>query len=184
MQSLFVPELLRAMTSTAVDAQPLIENDRIVSFLVPRASHARLPTSVDCNPPAAVAHMGEQMSNPRAGRNVKLARAMRMLYIVLWSVSCTVVLSWLVTGSWLLNNVLGVAICVTCMAVIELPNVRICCILLGLLFVYDFFWVFLSEWCASRTHHGGQPALRFRGRVTCAWQWDGSWRWFVRMYKA
>ena len=47
MQSLFVPELLRAMTSTAVDAQPLIENDRIVSFLVPRASHARLPTSVD-----------------------------------------------------------------------------------------------------------------------------------------
>ena len=126
-------------------AQPLAESERVVSLLAPRAAYARVPDA----PAAAAVQSDGPASCARAGRNASLARAVRVLQIVQWSVSCAVILSWLVTGSWVLNNVLGVAICVTCTAVIEIPNLRMCCTLLGLLFVYDFFWVFLSEGCVS-----------------------------------
>ena len=55
------------------------------------------------------------------------------------------VLLWLFTGSMALNNVLGVSLCTSFVAVVRVPNVKVCTALLGALFLYDCFWVFFSE---------------------------------------
>ncbi|KAJ0963792.1 hypothetical protein J5N97_028914 [Dioscorea zingiberensis] len=55
------------------------------------------------------------------------------------------VISWLVSGNWVLNNLLGIAICIAFVSHVRLPNIKICVLLLVLLFVYDIFWVFFSE---------------------------------------
>ncbi|XP_047072020.1 signal peptide peptidase-like 1 [Lolium rigidum] len=52
---------------------------------------------------------------------------------------------WLVTGHWLLNNALGISICIAFVSHVRLPNIKICSLLLVCLFVYDVFWVFFSE---------------------------------------
>lgn len=52
---------------------------------------------------------------------------------------------WLVTGHWLLNNTLGISICIAFVSHVRLPNIKICSLLLVCLFVYDVFWVFFSE---------------------------------------
>jgi signal peptide peptidase-like protein 3 len=52
---------------------------------------------------------------------------------------------WLVTGHWILNNTLGIAICIAFISHVKLPNVKICALLLSCLFFYDIFWVFFSE---------------------------------------
>lgn len=56
-----------------------------------------------------------------------------------------VVVSWMVTGHWLLNNVLGVSLCIAFVSHVRLPNIKVCSLVLVGLFVYDIFWVFFSE---------------------------------------
>lgn len=56
-----------------------------------------------------------------------------------------IVCAWLVSGHWLLNNVLGISICIAFVSHVRLPNIKICSLLLMCLFVYDVFWVFFSE---------------------------------------
>ncbi|CAA6666578.1 unnamed protein product [Spirodela intermedia] len=56
-----------------------------------------------------------------------------------------IVCAWLVSGHWLLNNVLGISICIAFVSHVRLPNIKICSLLLICLFVYDVFWVFFSE---------------------------------------
>jgi len=56
-----------------------------------------------------------------------------------------VVAAWLVSGHWVLNNVLGISICIAFVSHVRLPNIKICALLLVCLFVYDIFWVFFSE---------------------------------------
>lgn len=61
-------------------------------------------------------------------------------------VVCGVTVSaWLVSGHWILNNVLGISICVAFVSHVRLPNIKICTMLLFCLFLYDIFWVFYSE---------------------------------------
>ncbi|XP_020581095.1 signal peptide peptidase-like 1 isoform X2 [Phalaenopsis equestris] len=55
------------------------------------------------------------------------------------------VICWLISGHWLLNNILGICICIAFVSHVRLPNVKICSLLLVCLFVYDIFWVFFSE---------------------------------------
>ncbi|XP_074578953.1 signal peptide peptidase-like 1 [Curcuma longa] len=55
------------------------------------------------------------------------------------------VATWLVTGHWLLNNILGICICIAFVSHVRLPNIKICALLLVCLFLYDIFWVFFSE---------------------------------------
>ncbi|KAK4740700.1 hypothetical protein SAY87_024288 [Trapa incisa] len=55
------------------------------------------------------------------------------------------VVAWLVTGHWILNNILGISICIAFVSHVRLPNIKICAILLLCLFFYDIFWVFYSE---------------------------------------
>lgn len=53
--------------------------------------------------------------------------------------------TWLVSGHWLLNNLLGISICITFVSYVHLPNIRVCAMLLSCLFFYDIFWVYFSE---------------------------------------
>ncbi|KAF5732365.1 signal peptide peptidase-like 1 [Tripterygium wilfordii] len=56
-----------------------------------------------------------------------------------------IVAAWLVSGHWVLNNLLGISICIAFVSHVRLPNVKVCAMLLACLFVYDIFWVFFSE---------------------------------------
>ncbi|KAL1823708.1 hypothetical protein ACET3Z_010486 [Daucus carota] len=56
-----------------------------------------------------------------------------------------IVVAWLISGHWLLNNLLGISLCVAFVSHVRLPNIKICAMLLVCLFVYDIFWVFYSE---------------------------------------
>ncbi|VVB10549.1 unnamed protein product [Arabis nemorensis] len=61
-------------------------------------------------------------------------------------VACAVtVVAWLISGHWVLNNLLGISICIAFVSHVRLPNIKICAMLLVCLFVYDIFWVFFSE---------------------------------------
>lgn len=55
------------------------------------------------------------------------------------------VAAWLVTGHWILNNLLGISLCIAFVSHVRLPNIKVCAMLLACLFVYDIFWVFYSE---------------------------------------
>ncbi|EPS59585.1 hypothetical protein M569_15219 [Genlisea aurea] len=55
------------------------------------------------------------------------------------------VAAWLVSGHWILNNILGVSLCIAFVSHVRLQNIKICAMLLVCLFVYDIFWVFYSE---------------------------------------
>ncbi|KAH7365457.1 hypothetical protein KP509_18G029200 [Ceratopteris richardii] len=59
--------------------------------------------------------------------------------------SAGVVAGWLISGHWILNNILGISICIAFVSHVRLPNIKICALLLACLFVYDIFWVFFSE---------------------------------------
>lgn len=61
------------------------------------------------------------------------------------AVMSIVVLSWLYTGHWALNNMIAAAMCATFLSHVRLPNFKICVTLLGALFFYDIFWVFFSS---------------------------------------
>ncbi|XP_031095384.1 signal peptide peptidase-like 1 [Ipomoea triloba] len=56
-----------------------------------------------------------------------------------------IVVAWLVSGHWILNNLLGISLCIAFVSHVRLPNIKICAVLLLCLFVYDIFWVFYSE---------------------------------------
>lgn len=55
------------------------------------------------------------------------------------------VITWLVSGHWILNNLLGISLCIAFVSHVRLPNIKVCAMLLVCLFLYDIFWVFYSE---------------------------------------
>lgn len=72
---------------------------------------------------------------------------------------------WLFTGSFLLSNALGIGLCVLMVSVVNVPNLKVCTILLTLLFFYDIFWVFFSAsifgsnvMVDAATQQAGNPA--------------------------
>lgn len=64
---------------------------------------------------------------------------------ILLIVCVALVVAWLVSGHWILNNLLGISLCIAFVSHVRLPNIKICAMLLACLFVYDVFWVFYSE---------------------------------------
>lgn len=46
--------------------------------------------------------------------------------------------------SWVLQDVLGIAIMLLVLRTLRLPNLRVACVLLPLCFLYDVFWVFIQ----------------------------------------
>jgi len=69
-------------------------------------------------------------------------------YLVSFALSLLVSLIWFVcrkaAWAWLLQDILGAAVCCTFLRSIRLPSLRVAAILLTLMFLYDIFMVFLS----------------------------------------
>ena len=59
--------------------------------------------------------------------------------------SFLVVLIWVITKNWMLNNFIGVCVVLLVLRVVRLSSLRVATLLLGLAFFYDIFWVFLSK---------------------------------------
>lgn len=71
--------------------------------------------------------------------------AMSVATALATSLTLFVLVGWLVTSHWVLNNVLGIGLCVTAVSFIRVPNLKVISILLVGLFFYDIFWVFYSS---------------------------------------
>ena len=81
--------------------------------------------------------------------------------VVSFFLSLSLVLSWLITGHWLLMDLLSMGLCVSLIAHIRLPSLKVSIILLLSLLVYDVFWVFFSSLIFSSNvmvHVATQPA--------------------------
>ncbi|KAK8823898.1 hypothetical protein WA538_001186 [Blastocystis sp. DL] len=69
--------------------------------------------------------------------------------IVVTVVSCVIptaiVILWILCGSPLINNILGVCLTLSAISMIRLPSLKIVFTIFILLFFYDIFWVFFSE---------------------------------------
>ena len=46
--------------------------------------------------------------------------------------------------AWILQDILGIAFCISLVKAIRLPNLKVCTILLVLLLIYDIFFVFIT----------------------------------------
>ncbi|KAF7813161.1 signal peptide peptidase-like 1 [Senna tora] len=92
-----------------------------------------------------VAHMKSQfgLADPFVSRCC--SKSFTRLEGLLLVVCIGVVAAWLVSGHWILTNLLGISICIALTSHARLPNIKICAMLLLCLFVYDIFWVFFSE---------------------------------------
>lgn len=54
--------------------------------------------------------------------------------------------SWYITHNWMLNNILAILLAITFLKTLRLTTMLPGLLLLGLLFFYDIFWVFLSPY--------------------------------------
>ncbi|XP_073119118.1 signal peptide peptidase-like 4 [Henckelia pumila] len=61
-------------------------------------------------------------------------------FAVLWAVYRHV------SFAWIGQDILGIALIVTVLQIIRVPNLKVGTVLLGCAFLYDIFWVFISKW--------------------------------------
>ncbi|KAG6434327.1 hypothetical protein SASPL_105952 [Salvia splendens] len=48
--------------------------------------------------------------------------------------------------AWIGQDILGIALIITVLQIIRVPNLKVGTVLLGCAFLYDIFWVFVSKW--------------------------------------
>eukprot|EP01126_Amoeba_proteus_P030091 TRINITY_DN2984_c0_g1_i1.p1 TRINITY_DN2984_c0_g1~~TRINITY_DN2984_c0_g1_i1.p1 ORF type:complete len:317 (-),score=45.37 TRINITY_DN2984_c0_g1_i1:343-1293(-) len=65
--------------------------------------------------------------------------------VVIWVMSGIVIIMYVFTKNWILNNILGLSFSIQGVALFSLGSYKIGCILLGGLFFYDIFWVFGTD---------------------------------------
>lgn len=70
---------------------------------------------------------------------------MPVLFFVLLPFCAAVVLGWLITKSWILNNVLAISLIIFFLTSVRLSSLKVASCLLILAFFYDIFWVFISS---------------------------------------
>ncbi|XP_073307840.1 signal peptide peptidase-like 4 isoform X2 [Primulina huaijiensis] len=61
-------------------------------------------------------------------------------FAVLWAVYRGV------SFAWIGQDILGIALIITVLQIIRVPNLKVGTVLLGCAFMYDIFWVFVSKW--------------------------------------
>lgn len=61
-------------------------------------------------------------------------------FAVLWAVFRRV------SYAWIGQDILGIALIITVLQIIRLPNLKVGTVLLSCAFLYDIFWVFVSKW--------------------------------------
>eukprot|EP00002_Diphylleia_rotans_P030544 TRINITY_DN6288_c0_g1_i2.p1 TRINITY_DN6288_c0_g1~~TRINITY_DN6288_c0_g1_i2.p1 ORF type:complete len:280 (+),score=62.48 TRINITY_DN6288_c0_g1_i2:151-990(+) len=66
--------------------------------------------------------------------------------VISMTISSGVIVGWILTGFWLLNDVMAVSVAITSLTVIRCSRLKIIAILLILFFIYDVFWVFFSSY--------------------------------------
>jgi signal peptide peptidase-like protein 2B len=71
------------------------------------------------------------------------------LHEILLAVFClSITIVWFIfrssNFSWILQDFLGICFCIHVIQTLRLPNLKICAVLLGMLFVYDIFFVFIT----------------------------------------
>lgn len=64
--------------------------------------------------------------------------------VVYMGISLCVTVAWCVSLAWPLSNLIAIVIGIVCISGTRLPSMKVCTVLLGLFFVYDIFWVFIS----------------------------------------
>lgn len=62
-----------------------------------------------------------------------------------FSLSSLLVCLWILTGHWLLMDLIGVGFCVTFIAIVRLPSLKVSTLLLVGLVIYDVLWVYFSH---------------------------------------
>ncbi|UJR30715.1 hypothetical protein I4U23_018235 [Adineta vaga] len=66
--------------------------------------------------------------------------------IVAFSLSVGLVLIWIITGHWLFMDVIATGLCISFIALVRLPNLKVSALLLLGLVIYDVFWVYFSHY--------------------------------------
>ncbi|XP_031114241.1 signal peptide peptidase-like 4 [Ipomoea triloba] len=51
-----------------------------------------------------------------------------------------------VSFAWIGQDILGIALIITVLQIVRIPNLKVGTVLLGCAFLYDLFWVFVSKW--------------------------------------
>lgn len=77
--------------------------------------------------------------------NIKFVGPVNLHSFVCFLVALAIVVSWFITRTWYLNNVIGLSIVCLIFKIVKLPSLKVAYLLLGLAFFYDIFWVFISK---------------------------------------
>ena len=76
--------------------------------------------------------------------NIPLFGATSYASIIGTIIGLAISVSWYLTKNWILNNILGIVLAITFLKTMRLTTLVPGLLLLGLLFFYDIFWVFIS----------------------------------------
>ena len=68
-----------------------------------------------------------------------------VLVFILAPICIVCVGTWLLTKSWLLNNLLAISLIIFFLTSVRLSSLKVASPLLTLAFFYDIFWVFISS---------------------------------------
>ncbi|XP_019176213.1 PREDICTED: signal peptide peptidase-like 4 isoform X2 [Ipomoea nil] len=63
-----------------------------------------------------------------------------IVFAVMWAVYRRV------SFAWIGQDILGIALIITVLQIVRVPNLKVGTVLLGCAFLYDLFWVFVSKW--------------------------------------
>ncbi|KAM7508645.1 hypothetical protein LguiA_019098 [Lonicera macranthoides] len=82
-------------------------------------------------------------------------------FAVLWAVFRRI------SFAWIGQDILGIALIITVLQIIRVPNLKVGTVLLGCAFFYDIFWVFVSKWwfkesvmiVVARGDHSGEDGI-------------------------
>eukprot|EP01121_Diplochlamys_sp_Union-15-3_P008970 TRINITY_DN2412_c0_g1_i3.p1 TRINITY_DN2412_c0_g1~~TRINITY_DN2412_c0_g1_i3.p1 ORF type:complete len:354 (-),score=21.81 TRINITY_DN2412_c0_g1_i3:24-1085(-) len=77
--------------------------------------------------------------------NIPIFGSVGIHNLVSLSVGVCVIVLWLVTNFWFVVNFIGVCIGITAISLLRIQSLKVSTILLVLFFIYDIFWVFLSD---------------------------------------
>ena len=55
------------------------------------------------------------------------------------------IIQWATNGSFIAHDILGCSVCISSIALIRFPSLKLATVCLSLLLLYDIFWVFFSE---------------------------------------
>mmetsp|Transcript_19627 Transcript_19627/g.66230 ORF Transcript_19627/g.66230 Transcript_19627/m.66230 type:complete len:371 (+) Transcript_19627:2204-3316(+) len=101
--------------------------------------------------------------------------------LLVWPLCLALAGTWFLcrrtTWAWALQDVLGAAVCATFVRTVQLPSLEVGVQLLGLMFLYDIFMVFLSPLFFHKSvmmsvATAGQPSATVRADGTCE-RYDG-----------